>query len=46
MQPPKFWHKPAGRRAKLLSPLAALYARNTRKKLEEGELVKLDIPTR
>lgn len=44
MQPPKFWYQPPGLRAKMLSPLSAVYARGTRNRLEQGEPVKLDVP--
>lgn len=44
MQPPKFWYEPPGIRAKLLSPLAAIYARATRKRLDQAQPVQLEIP--
>lgn len=44
MQPPKFWYKPAGLRAKMLGPLSSIYARSTKKRLDEGQPVSLGIP--
>lgn len=44
MQPPRFWHQPAGMLAWLLSPLGALYACGTARRLARGTPVKLEVP--
>jgi tetraacyldisaccharide 4'-kinase len=44
MKPPGFWSKPAGLRATLLSPLGALYAAGTARRLERGKPAKLSVP--
>ncbi len=44
MQAPRFWHKPDGVISKGLSPLGALYARATAKRLAAGPHEKLAVP--
>ncbi len=44
MRAPGFWHHPAGLRARLLSPLGALYARATARRLARGNPVRMPVP--
>ncbi|HEY9038501.1 MAG TPA: tetraacyldisaccharide 4'-kinase [Roseovarius sp.] len=47
MRAPEFWHRPAsaaGLRARLLSPLGALYARATARRLAQGPAVRAGVP--
>jgi len=44
MQPPRFWHRPAGVFSTLLAPLGALYAVGTARRLARGRPSKLDVP--
>lgn len=44
MRAPGFWHREAGVRAALLSPLGALYAAATRRRLAQGPREKVGVP--
>ncbi len=44
MREPVFWSRPRDWRATLLSPLGAIYAALTARRLAQGEPLKLDIP--
>ena len=44
MQPPRFWHQPPGLLSTLLSPLGALYAAGTARRLAKGLPLKLSVP--
>ncbi|EPX77789.1 tetraacyldisaccharide 4'-kinase [Litoreibacter arenae] len=44
MQPPRFWHRPPGFWSTILSPLGALYAFGTSRRLARGTALKLGIP--
>lgn len=44
MQPPRFWHRPAGVLSTLLAPLGALYAFGTARRLAHGTPSKLEVP--
>ncbi|PTX57748.1 lipid-A-disaccharide kinase [Litoreibacter ponti] len=44
MQPPLFWHRPPGLAATLLSPLGALYAAGTARRLARGTPERLPVP--
>ena len=44
MQPPRFWYRPPGFRSTLLSPLGAIYAAGTARRLAKGSPLKLDVP--
>jgi tetraacyldisaccharide 4'-kinase len=44
MRAPMFWHEPPGLRAALLSPLAAIYAAATRRRLARGARERLGVP--
>lgn len=45
MRPPSFWFKPrAGLRARILSPLGALYAAATARRLAQGARTKMNVP--
>ncbi|MCY4181200.1 MAG: tetraacyldisaccharide 4'-kinase [Litoreibacter sp.] len=44
MRTPAFWYQPKGVRARLLSPLGAIYAAGTARRLKNGSPFKLDIP--
>ncbi|MFY0693275.1 MAG: tetraacyldisaccharide 4'-kinase [Paracoccaceae bacterium] len=44
MQPPRFWHHPPGALAWLLSPLGALYAYGTARRLARSTPVKPGVP--
>lgn len=44
MQPPRFWHRPPGILATLLSPLGVIYAAGTARRLAKGTPSRLDVP--
>ncbi len=44
MKAPGFWHRPAGFAAAMLSPLAALYAKGTARRIAKSKPLKLDVP--
>lgn len=44
MQPPAFWHRPPGLWSMLLSPLGALYAMGTDRRLRKGARMPMDVP--
>lgn len=44
MQPPRFWHRPPGLLSTLLTPLGAIYAAATARRLARGAAVRLDVP--
>lgn len=44
MKAPTFWHRPAGFASAVLSPLAALYAAGTARRIAKATPEKLDIP--
>jgi len=44
MRAPGFWHDDAGLRAALLSPLGALYAAATRRRLAQGPRARVGVP--
>ncbi|WP_298259659.1 tetraacyldisaccharide 4'-kinase [uncultured Litoreibacter sp.] len=44
MQPPEFWHRPAGLFSALLTPFGALYAFGTAWRLSRGTPSKIDVP--
>lgn len=44
MRAPGFWHEPAGLRAALLSPLGALYAKATARRLKGGAPMGVGVP--
>ena len=44
MKAPAFWHRPAGFASAVLSPLAALYAAGTARRIAKAVPEKLDIP--
>lgn len=44
MQPPLFWHQPPGLRARILSPLGALYAAGTARRLKRGPRTQVGVP--
>lgn len=44
MRAPMFWHAPPGLWARLLSPLGAVYAGATRRRLARGPRARLDVP--
>ncbi|SFR36203.1 tetraacyldisaccharide 4'-kinase [Litoreibacter janthinus] len=44
MQPPRFWHRPPGLLSTLLTPLGAIYAAGTARRLAKGSPVKLGVP--
>ena len=44
MRAPKFWYGEPGIRARLLSPLASLYAHQTRSRLRTAKPLRLDVP--
>ncbi|RLJ51924.1 lipid-A-disaccharide kinase [Litoreibacter meonggei] len=44
MQPPRFWHRPPGLWSTLLSPLGALYAAGTARRLAQGQPSKQSVP--
>ncbi|MEM6407674.1 MAG: tetraacyldisaccharide 4'-kinase [Pseudomonadota bacterium] len=44
MRAPDFWYQPKGLRARLLSPLGAIYAFQTARRLHNTTPVKLDVP--
>jgi len=41
---PGFWHRPAGFASAVLSPLAAVYAAGTARRIAKATPVALDIP--
>ncbi|SFO92165.1 tetraacyldisaccharide 4'-kinase [Tranquillimonas alkanivorans] len=44
MRPPRFWYRPPGWQAALLSPLAALYARETAKRVARPPEMRASVP--
>lgn len=44
MRPPAFWHLEPGLRAGLLSPLGAVYAAGTRRRLAQGARARVGVP--
>ena len=44
MSPPKFWHRPPGVMARLLSPLGAIYAGATARRLRNGARERIGVP--
>ncbi|MEX3017101.1 tetraacyldisaccharide 4'-kinase [Gymnodinialimonas hymeniacidonis] len=44
MRAPLFWHQPAGLTSTLLSPLGALYAKGTERRLAKGPREKVGVP--
>ncbi|MBF9059624.1 tetraacyldisaccharide 4'-kinase [Rhodobacterales bacterium HKCCSP123] len=44
MRPPAFWHMEPGLRAALLSPLGAVYAAGTRRRLVRGARARVGVP--
>jgi len=44
MRPPAFWHLEPGLRAALLSPLGAVYAAGTRRRLAQGARAQVGVP--
>lgn len=44
MQPPQFWHRPAGLLSTVLAPFGALYAMGTARRLARGTPLRLGVP--